>query len=284
MAGFMHAFDSLDLFAELAKRRAAIPYPLQPATQLSDENISDRRRAFATAQLVDHAEQRILDQLADVCQGHRRSIDLRYTEGGTEFGAVVLMDGPGHESEAWIVRCSGRDGHTWTVPVDRAISAVMDLMPPVPPALLRPLSMTGTTLAALSRPGLTETERDRLARAAGSQLAVVRAALTAVGAVVGVGQIGALARTGAAAGPPIRAEQTVTITDGTGGRMMRLGAPAASGEQLVTLSPGTAPAMHAAIARMLTRTSTMAHREGDPAGLSLDADQRGAQLVGGRSS
>jgi hypothetical protein len=234
-------------------RRTEIPYPLQPSTQLLEEDIGERRHAVADASHAGDAWVRRLEPVVTACANHRASLDLRYVGDGRESGAVVLFD---DRPACWLVSCTGPTGRATEVPADRAVAALVELLPPRRSAEFAPVTLPAKALDQIGSASATDQDRERIARAAGSSIEVVRTALASIGVSTGVGQIGALVR--GPGGVAVRSESMVVVADGRNGRLLRLSDTGTAGEPLVVLSPGTGAAVHRAVAELLTATSQRA--------------------------
>ena len=271
MVPVSHSFDCADFFGLLAVRRIAIPYPLQPATQLLEEDIAARRQDVAAADHAADAWVRRLEPVVAACADHRASLDLRYAEEGRETGAVVLF---GDRPTCWLIGCTGPTGRATEVPSDRAVAALLELLPPRRAVEFAPVTLPEQALDAIGSASATDSDRERIARAAGTNLDTVRSALASVGASTGAGQIGALVRS--PQGDAVRSTSLVVVVDGATGRLLRLSGTAPGGQRLASLAPGTAAAVHRAAAELLTATSQLAAGQVRSPSLS-DQQGRGQQ-------
>ncbi len=258
MATVSYSFSSTDFFALLALRRVAIPYPLQPATQIDDSTIADRRWQVSADLHDDAPWLRSLGPLVEACGSHRASVDLRYVAGERESGAVVLFD---DSDTSWLISCDGETGRAAAVPAERSVAAVVQTLPPKPPASFSPISVPSPLLGALLVPGMSDLERERVARAAGSNLQSITDALASVGVSTGAGQIGVQVRTDAGL---VRSRTRITITDGRTGRLLQTVTIGSAGDERTHWAPGSPAAVHRAVAELLTATSTEAFRTPRP--------------------
>ena len=233
MVPVSHSFDSADFFGLLAVRRIAIPYPLQPATQLLEEDIGEpagRTSPRPTMRLTPGSagwsrwspparttERRWISGTSGRPRDRRggavrRSADLLVDQ-------LHRSDRPGHRGARRTARsphCSNccRPGARWSSPRS-----------PCP-------SRRSTQIGSASA---TDSDRERIARAAGTNLDAVRSALASVGASTGAGQIGALVRS--PQGDAVRSTSLVVVVDGATGRLLRLSGTAPGGQRLASLAP-----------------------------------------------
>ena len=83
---------------------------------------------------------RRLEPVVAACANHRASLDLRYVGDGRESGAVVLFD---DRPTCWLISCTGPTGRATEVPPDRAVAALVELLPPRRGAEFTPVTSAG---------------------------------------------------------------------------------------------------------------------------------------------
>ena len=250
-----YAFDSLDLFAVLSQQPLSIPYPLAQASQLTAEQIADRRRVVMAANESGDPRFWVLEPIVRACAGWRHSVDLRYAVDGREFGAVVLLD---DADLIRVVSCQDIVGQARLVAAHSAVSTVLQLLPPVAAAAVRTLKVpvpVPVAEALGSGGSLPDVEREPWARAGGNNLASLTEFLMAVGNPVGVAQIGVLSRERL---QDRHSPHTVTVTGGTGSLILRRSSVDAIGLEWMTLTAGERGVVHRAVAELLNRAASVA--------------------------